>query len=193
MAISRVTAEWTGFPGAPGYSNFYFGGDSGTTGDAQADADRVQALFEYVASYLPTGVTVTIQPEVVTLDETTGNMTGITAIESPDTVTGRGTGGFSGPSGAVVNWMTGSFVNGRLVRGRTFFVPLAGSAYESNGTLTTPALNGFRTGASIFVGEVGSRALVVWRRPRNGTPGSSHLVTSAQVPDIAAVLRSRRD
>lgn len=193
MAIHRVTAQWSGFPGAPGYSNFYFAGDGTTEGDAQASAARVRTFFDAITNRLPTGVSIQVEPEVASIDEASGNMTGIVAIDPVLPVSGVGTGGFSGPSGAVVNWLTTEFINGRMVRGRTFLVPLAASSYEDDGTLTTNALTGLRTAATALIGDLSDAGLMVWRRPIGGAGGSANLVRSAQVPDLAAVLRSRRD
>ena len=52
--------------------------------------------------------------------------------------------------------------------------------------------NGQQVGTAAFEGNGGS-GFGVWSRPSSGGGGSFHQAVSATVPDIAAVLRSRRD
>nr|CRY96699.1 hypothetical protein [uncultured prokaryote] len=193
MAMTRFTAVWSGFRGAPGYSNFYFGGDGTVPGEIEADAARIRTFFNDIRDLLPTGLSVRIQPEAATIDETTGNITDLTAFDAPSQVIGGTNANYSAASGAVVNWLTGTYVNGRRLRGKTFLVPLTTSAYDGSGDLTGTALGTLQTAANDLVGEVGERALVVWSRPKNGSGGQSALVVSATVPDLGAILKSRRD
>jgi len=203
MQILRATAQWSGFPGAPGYSNFHFtvdGGffDGGLLGDeaeaaATAAFERVAAAFNNWRDVCPGIVSFSLAPEAIILDSDTGETLGAVprgavAINQP-----TGTGAYSGPSGAVINWNTADYRAGRRIRGRTFVVPLANTAYDANGTLTTAALGALRTGANKLVGDAGGPEFGVWSRPRGGSGGVFATVVGASVPDKAAVLRSRRD
>lgn len=193
MAIYRVTAEWQGFPGAPGYSNFHFTDHAG--GDESTDARQaVHDFFSALASAIPSGMTIEVLPTVEVYDESTGLLTGWDDSSLDlDVVEGTRTGGIVGPAGAVVNWITGTVVNGRRLRGRTFLVPLSTWAYEGNGTLDSEALDLINNAASILSSPNFGHNFVIWSRPTGGGTGQVGQVINHRVPDMAAVLRSRRD
>lgn len=198
MDMLRVTARWTGFSGAPGYSNFFFSGgflDGGLFGDeAQLLADRVADAFEAASIILPGSVSVSIEPEVPVIDSDTGVIQSFNTIEPPDAVDGSGTSGeYAGPAGAVVTWRTGDLRNGRRIRGRTFMVPLRAFVYEGDGTLTTLAQSTLRNFADTLMGGELDGDLGVWSRPVGGSGGVFATVTGYTIPDMVAVLRSRRD
>ena len=193
MAIHRVTTTWRGFPGAPGYSNFFFSGD-GSGGEATTSRSRVVSFFAEVNSILPSDVEFLVEGEVAVIDEQTGSLTDyIMAAESPVAGTGGLSGGYSAASGAVVTWNTNGVVNGRRVRGRTFIVPLGSTAYQSDGTLSSSAISTLQDGAEALVGTGFDSGFGVWSRPGTSGAGSFWEVTGYRVPDMAAVLRSRRD
>lgn len=193
MAISRITAEWSGFRGAPGYSNFYFDGEleAGTTAEVAGSA--IRSFFFEIRSELPSTVNIQVNPSAEIIDEATGQILSVIDYASPAGMAGLGEGGYSAASGAVVNWNTAAYVNGRRVRGRTFVVPLSAGSYDSSGDLTSSALTDLRAAATDHVGRVPEAPPCVWHRPVNGAGGSAHVITSATVPDLGAVLRSRRD
>lgn len=203
MDILRITALWSGFTGAPGYSNFYFttdGGfwDGGLLGDeaqlaAEGAADRVSAAFAMIDQNLPEGVTISIQDEAEILNSDTGEAIGFAEV-SAASVNGAGpVGGYSAASGAVVNWRTNDYRGGRRIRGRTFIVPLSGDSYEDDGTLSTQARGFLQAFGNTMISGTGSADLGVWSRPIGGSGGVFATVTASNVPDMAAVLRSRRD
>lgn len=193
MAIHRVTAEWSGFTGAPGYTNFHFSPFTGG-GDAQASVDRVRAFFQQLIEVIPTGVSVRVSPTVEVIDETTGSLTGYLDAEPP-AVVNAGSGGtiYVGPAGGVINWNTATVRDGRRVRGRTFVVPMRNTAFDGQGTLTAPAIAWLNAAANALRTGDFESGLVVWSRPRNGSGGVAAPVIGHRVPDLAAVLRSRRD
>lgn len=193
MAIYRVSAQWTGFTGAPGYSNFHFTenptGETGSVIRAQ-----VHDFFSELASLLPGVVTITVDPTVEVFDESTGLLTGYeTDTEDLSPVSGSGTDNFSGPAGAVINWLTATVVNGRRLRGRTFVVPLRATAYEEDGTLSSSVLGTLNDAAEVLSGPPFESTFCIWSRPQGGGTGAVGPVVGHQVPDMAAVLRSRRD
>lgn len=193
MDMLRITAQWTGFPGGPGYSNFYFAGGGGLIGDQQQVADRVLASFGMITDWLPDDVTITLQPEAEVIDSDSGVITGYRGIDNAATVSGTAGQPFAGPTGAVVNWRTDDLRNGRRIRGRTFIVPLVSIAFDNDGTLAAGALTDLREFADNLVGGDFDSELGVWSRPVNGSGGVFATATGYSVPDLAAVLRSRRD
>lgn len=197
----RATAEWSGFVGSPGYTNLYFRDFTGSGNpdltQAQAASDRVRTFFDAIKAQLPTTVTITMRADVDVVEDTTGTMTdsfGTTPL-APVVGTASVAGGYSGATGAVVTLRTSSFRNGRRIRGRFFIVPLGGTIYGPDGTLSNTPLGTMRTAATALADQTGTPDLGVWARPT--APGASDgewaVCTSATIPDLAAVLRSRRD
>ena len=186
MSIQRSRVVWSNFPGAPGYSNFYW-----NEAVPSAEVASLKSFFEAIKTLIAGGAVLTYPSSVDVIDETTGNITSSTPITQQTPTTATGSGAFSGASGAVVHWITDGFVGGRRVRGRTFLVPLTGGSFDTNGSILTSALTTLQTAASALVTAT-TPAMSVWRRPTAFTAGSVHTVSSAVVPDLAAVLRSRR-
>ena len=193
MDMLKVTARWTGFTGAPGYSNFFFAGGGGLVSDAQQVADRVRQAFARIDSLLPTGVQIRIEPDVPIVASETGVIVGFNNVDPDVPISGTGTGGYSSPTGAVVTWRTSDLRNGRRIRGRTFLVPLSGTSYQPDGTLTPGAITGLNSFADHLISFDFDSEFGVWSRPVNGSGGVFATVDSATIPDMAAVLRSRRD
>lgn len=193
MTIARVTAVWSGFQGAPGYSNFFF--DSFGTGDqVDLEVGRVVAFFEALDVLLPSVVDIDVDQEVAFFDEVTGELIGYeNASTVPETIPGTAATAYSAPSGAVINWSTDTVARGRRLRGRTFIVPIASTWYENNGTLVANAIGNLSNAADALIGDGSGPQSVIWSRPRNGADGSIGPITGYRIPDMAAVLRSRRD
>lgn len=189
----RVQSRWSGFQGAPGYTAFYFMAGGGLISDAQQVADRVGGFWDLLTGSLPNDVDIEVLPEVEVLDEDTGMITDFETIDPPSTFSGSQSGGYSAASGAVINWRTNDLRFGRRIRGRTFIVPLGANGYESDGTLTSIQRDNIQAAADSMVGGDFDSELVVWSRPRDGSGGVAGTVIQASVPDMAAVLRSRRD
>lgn len=193
MAITRVTAIWSGFSGAPGYTNLFFEADSAGVANA-ARIGQVRGFFNTISSQIPDPVTISFEQEVALIDETSGELLGYEQPEEPvESVEGFAptSSGFSSATGAVITWLTDTVVGNGRVQGRTFIVPISGNSYQSDGTLNSAALTGLRSGAALLAGE--AAGLVVWSRPRDGRAGVAAPVNSYRVPDMTAVLRSRRD
>lgn len=193
MAITRITAQWSGFRGAPGYSNFFFDGPLASDGSVEATALAVRDFFDAISGTLPGTCEITVQPTADIVDEASGQITSVLDFAAPPVVLGSGSNSYSAATGAVVNWNTQDYVNGRRVRGRTFLVPLTGAAYDSQGDIAGPTLGSLRSAAEALVTATLTAPLCIWRRPVGGSGGSAHVVSSATVPDLGAVLRSRRD
>lgn len=193
MDIIRILVRWTGFNGAPGYSSFHFAGGGGLISDAQQVADRVYSAFNEISAMLPEDVTITIESEAQVLNSDTGLLQGFLQVDPLGTISGTADGGYSAASGAVVNWRTDDVRFGRRIRGRTFIVPIGGIYYGDDGTLTTGALSDLNSFATTMRGFDLDSELGVWSRPIDGAGGVFATVTGHNVPDMAAVLRSRRD
>jgi hypothetical protein len=194
MALMRVTTRWSGFTGAPGYSVMHFSAFEATAAAAQDAVDAVRVFFDSVKGHLPSIVSLQVLSDVEIVQEDNGQLLDIvTAPVAPLVVNGSVAGAYSAPSGAVIHWLTNTVSNGRRVRGRTFLVPLANSQYEANGTLLATTVTSITNAAVALINDLDT-ALVVYGRPSpNGVDGFIAAASGARVPDMACVLRSRRD
>lgn len=195
----KVKVRWSGFVGSPGWSNFYFDDASGdflTNADADPLCDRVETFLTAIRALFPTPVLWTVQSDVEAISPTTGELLNVHSAGARSAISGSAANApYSAASGAVVTWRTAGVRNGRRVRGRTFLVPAANIAYENDGTLSAAALTTIGNAATALADTAGPIPLGVWARPTGpgATDGDWHAVTSASVPDMGAVLRSRRD
>lgn len=185
-AIDKATVLWTGFIGSPGYTTTYWDDSVGP------DLAALQAFFTGIADRLPSVVTVQVQNTGVRLESTTGAVLGAWAGAAQTPITGSSTGTYAAPSGAHINWVTSLPVNGRILRGRSFLVPLGGAQYDNDGSIGATALTDLRTNLATFVAAV-TPDLLVWHRPLLGAGGVVAPMVAANIPDKVAVLRSRRD
>jgi hypothetical protein len=187
MAFTRLTALWQGAAGLPGYTRMRFDGSLDASAAATA-AGRMRAFFAAFTLRIPTPVNITWDG-VAQIFDTTGTLTGQVNYTPPALVQGASGDPYSAPSGFVVNWLTGAIFDGHQVRGRTFLVPLTGAAFSADGTPATNALTEVRGAATALV--AGTPPLVIF----GGKDGAfvTATVTGSNVPDRAAVLRSRRD
>lgn len=197
--IQRIRVVWSNFPGAPGYSNFYAQDTPPNTLNA-----ALRVFFDSVKALVAGSAVFTFPTASDTIDMSNGKIVGQVPLTAVATVTATGSGNFSGGSGAVVDWLTGSFVRGRRLRGRTFLVPLTQGTQDSNGSLATASQTTIQTAATALVTAAGGTMHiysppVFEKDPVTGKPtdtvkftGQSASVLSATVPDLCAILRSRR-
>ena len=198
VQVAKVVVNWTGFAGAPGYTNFYWG-DLGGGDVSQATADgaaaKVDTWLGTLVALLPTAVTVQVNPSVEVHDQATGDLVGYYQVPAKPTRVGNNTLAYSAASGAVINWYTNGIKNARRVRGRTFIVPVGGETLQSNGSLDDTKAQLLRTATGNLIAASGVSVLGVYSRPTKAAPtsGKWFSVSSFTVPDKVAVLRSRRD
>ena len=194
------TFVWTGFKGAPGISTFVALHSLPENG--QGFAEAVRAFFNSLGPIFSTSINIKSQPTYRIVDEATGAL--ISELVYPaaiPAVQGLGPVTFAGPAGAVVDWVTGTIGTRRNIRGRTFLVPLSTDVYDTDGTLKPASVQGIRDAAAQLIVATNAN-FVIWRRPRPAqvapkvprpaVVGKAGLVVSSKVPDMAAMLRTRR-
>lgn len=189
----RTQMLWTGFPGAPGYTNMFWNTTSDLAG-ANLVVTQGQQFADAIHFLLPANVTVQVSQEVQDVDPATGNLLGIiTATAASPAWVGTDTGLYAAPAGACISWKTAGIHPGvnrpGKVRGRTFIVPLGGDQYDASGTL----LDAARTTLQAATTQLVANRLGIWARPKPLVPGALYDVTAASVADKVAILRSRRD
>lgn len=199
-SVYRVTALWTGFQGAPGYSKFSFNDLTSDTARNACGA-ALKAYFQTFAAYLATGMSVLVQPTVQEFDMATGALLGEATMTSPPTATAGATSGVQWAAGAGfwVGWKTTVFFNGHRIQGRTFHCPAVG-VFDTDGTLTSSAVSNISAAAGTLVGLT-SPELCIWSKLWSAPDSEGHRtqiggalapVTSYVVKDQATSLRSRR-
>lgn len=198
--LLRVKLRWQNFIGAPGYSIFHFRefeGSGDQNGFAQQAVDKVNAFATAVVGHLPYQAQLQTMGEVEVIEDSTGALVDVVGTTQPAVLTSSATADvkYAGPTGAVITWRTAGIRNGRRIKGRTFVVPIAGHHFDANGTLGGGALAMLNGAATALRDTSTSPDLGVYARPSGpgATDGTWSVVTSHSVPDMAAVLRSRRD
>lgn len=196
--VNRVRVVLAGFSGAPGVATFY-GTDLATLRDGLTNFWGGLGPV----GIFPSGFTATIETSGDIINSGTGAIEG---TWTAPTIAPSGSGGsaqYAGPAGATVTWVTNTVADGSRIRGRTFLVPGAASAFQDDGTLIPSIVAGIKTVADAFVAAT-APTFVVWHRPRlaraaTGTlpaqtahPGSLAPITGSRVPDRVQILRSRR-
>lgn len=114
----RVTTVFVGAVGAPYYNQLYFG--SATTADAQAAATAARQFWGNASNAMSTLISGTINPEVELVDPSTGQVTDVLNTVTTG-ISGSATGEPLPPANqGLIRLLTGTFVNGRRLRGRVF-------------------------------------------------------------------------
>lgn len=196
--ILRLTINWTGFQGGPGYTNLHFRDFSeGEVTQTMIDGaiTKTDAWLDAWTVLIPSGVSYVINPSIEIIEVESGDLLRYEA-GSPDlTRVGTSAGKYAGGSGACINWYTNVVRNSRRIRGRTFMVPLGDYALSTNGTIDDPRLVGMIDATTLFLNHTAAGDLGVWSRPSSPTAndGQWAVVSSFRINDKLAQLRSRRD
>ena len=193
MAMYRINVSWQNWPGAPGVTTFFQNPAVG-----QPNPEAVRVFFDAIRALLPLNLSLNVPGSGDMVEETTGELAGTwQSTPAPAQVVGATAGTYAGNAGGVIHWLTQGVVNNRRVRGRSFLVPLVGTCYENNGSLSAATLTTMQNAATALMNATPGH-LVVWSRPVKPTPGvaaragSQHAVSGIRVPDLAVSLRSRR-
>lgn len=208
--LMRVRTVFEYGAGSPGLMTQYFGNDTGSYNDADAQVavDRVRDAMITAPALWPPSFTWTIQGDVDVLADTTGVVSSHHGVTSR-TGLGTNTGSLGPlPVGILLQSHTGAYVGGHRLIGRTYFVPIAAGA--TDGPVVPDAWRGsvLDTGNALLAAGLTFVVPYVWSRPRPATAvgphrpagaaraarvGSSAKVTSYSVPAKWAILTSRRD
>lgn len=187
--LVQVSAVWSGFVGAPGYSNFYAESDGNAPASAAVLHSAVHDFFAAVSGNLPAVVRIDFPTLWREFSDANGETIAEGTIGSPAAqVAGSSGAAFAANSGVLIEWLTGQFIAGHRLRGRTYLVPMVGF-FGADGTLDATA-SGYLHGYAQDLLDVGL-VNVVWHRPVGGSGGSSAQITAPRVSDTACVLRSR--
>jgi hypothetical protein len=149
-----------------------------------------------IKNMLPDPVRLRVVNELELIEPLTGNLLGVfgTAATTDKVPVADPNAGWAAAVGAVISWSTAGIRNGRRVRGRNFVVPLNSAQFDKDGTLTTSAVNSLNTAATALRTGSAGAPLAIYARPTGpgAEDGAVHVVTSHRVPDMGAILTSRR-
>lgn len=195
-SIYRLTAIWSGFQGAPGYTRMTF---QGLVDDTKRNAAglAMRTFFYNLTQFGPTGSSVSVQTNVQEFDVGTGVLLNEVAMTSPPApvANGAGVNPYAAGSGYSIGWKTTSIFNGRRIAGRTYMVPALG-CFENDGSLSTAAISQIGTAANALIADTADFS--VWAKqmttavPPVQIGGQASSVTSYVLKDQASQLRSRR-
>jgi hypothetical protein len=183
--IARLRVNWSGTPGGPGVSTFYFAASEATVAPFETFFNSVGAVVPTIVSWSSDGV-------VDLIDDATGALLGTAGLSGGFTANASGGGNYSAPVGGLIRWDTGTVLGGKRFRGRTFIVPLEAARYDADGSLASGTVGVLAAAAAALL--VAVPTLAVWHRPApGGSDGEARIATFSAVPDKSVVLRSRRD
>jgi formylmethanofuran:tetrahydromethanopterin formyltransferase len=179
----RVTTVFSGLTGAPYFSNMFF-----ADADAvQEDINAVAAFWTAINDQIVNDLTWTVQADVATISESSGQITSITSGSASN-----GGGTYSGEvipfaNQGLVSWITDAIAGGRRVRGRTY-IPGLGIGGIEEGFMTTTMRTDIASAATSLISDSDTVFGVYSRTHQLFTPA-----TSSSVWNQWAVMRSRRD
>lgn len=182
VLISRVRVGWSGWAGAPGVSTFYTAAPP--TG---AQLTAIKTLFFNLSNLIPSGIITQVENSGQQIDTATGKAVDTWTAAAVTSSVGTGGGNYSGPCGGMIRWNTGVFTSGRLLRGKTFLVPLTAGAYDGSGTITDSSVATANAQIATFITAMSGGLAIYSRRYLTSTTA-----TSGALQDKAVVLRSRR-
>lgn len=199
MGLLRGKIRWT-IPGAgTAYTVLHFGTQDAST-PTQADAvqavTKMQTFAQNISAALPNVVQLQVQNECEEIVATSGQMLGIYsgATQTPVNGTAAAAAGWAAAAGGVITWNTAGVRNGRRVRGRSFVVPLSNEVWDIDGTIKSVPMGTLNTAATNLRTAGTDVELVVYARPSapGANDGAQFPVLGHRVPDMSAILRSRR-
>lgn len=188
----RFIVNWNGVVGEA--STTFYSGPGETTPDAGAAQDLhdgVVGFFTAIRPQLPSSVSISSTTTVDIVQDQSGTLLDTIPVTGSAALVGQGGTAFAYPAGALVRLNTGQFINGRVLKGRIFLVPLDATGAFTGGIVnagTRVAIDSAAAGLLAAVPDLG-----VWHRPKGGTGGLLVPVTSAVTSPTVAVLTSRRD
>jgi hypothetical protein len=188
----------SGFTGAPGLMQFYWNGATPgvfLAADATTAIAAVRALILGCAGAISATVAMQVQPTVEVLEATTGQVISVVSGTPVANVAGTASGSVTAAQGPLVQWLTGTVVGRRLLRGRTFLTPSATGAVQSNGLVTTAITTQILAAGATYLAS-SPASPVIWHRPKpfgTGTNGVAAVIAGVNSPSKVSVLRSRRD
>lgn len=190
--LYRNRAIWSGISGTPGYSTFY---SSGAPNPA-----AIRTFFAAIQNLIPSPCSIQVLGAGETIDDSNDAITGTWSTAAPTAVACAGA-AYAAPAGALIQWTTTTVRRRRILRGRTFIVPLVSTSYTTSGNITGASVTTLQNAATALVTAFAGTLLVYGRQilnyetepPTLVAAGTSAPVTGALVQSKVVTLRTRRD
>jgi hypothetical protein len=126
------------------------------------------------------------------INDANGALEGVWTGGTAAQVTGTGASLYAQGVGYRIVWNTNGIRGSRRVRGSSFMCPMDSAMLDAAGTLGSTQIAAIVTAATSVISNSPDE-LRVWSKPHKGlADGTSHVVTSASVPDQISWLRTRR-
>jgi len=165
-----VPVKWTGEPGAPYFSQFWFGLGAIGDGTEAQDVTSVNTYLAAIKGNICAALSYAVGLTGFQVDSSTGQIVGSTAIAGAASAC---TGGANplpfGTAGRIV-WSTGIFAGGREIKGR-FFCPAPDEVDNGAGVPTAGYLTAMNTPAAALIADANTTFKVYSRKPRRPSPG----------------------
>lgn len=191
VPYSVITWISSGYTGSPGYTKFKFMGALDTA-SANTAAANSRTFLSTIAAHTPTIANYACQSTCQTFTDA-GVLTGEVAVSVlPAVINGSAAGAYVGGAGAVVYWLTGAINGGHKVKGRTYLVPLAATAFQSDGTLASALVTSLQTAANTFAASTPAPVVNSRKLGQADRGDQTTILSGAQVKDRSAFLRTRR-
>ena len=195
--ILRTMARGTGLSSDPYFLSMHW--NPATVGGSNTDATNALAdfrtLWENCKTKIATGLTITYDPTVLAIEDTTGVLAGVfSATPVANTTTSGGTAPLPYQTQGLIQWTTGTIINGRRLRGRTF-VPAPDEGDNGTGGLPTSSYTSSIDAAIAgFMAAVAGTVPSIWHRPSSpgASDGSSGDVVTGDTSATWSVQRTRR-
>jgi len=159
----------------------------GSTVNASGILAAVRTFLQANITNLYTGMIYRAQLNVDVLDGATGAVTNSWTGADPGNVTGTGTGDPLSPALAwIIKWNSGTVINRRFVKGRTFLgIPSEGRSDSPGGIPSAAGAAVLQTAANnLITAFADGTQLVVWHRPTLANPSGG-----VDAPVLSAVVR----
>jgi hypothetical protein len=190
--LYRNRAIWSGISGTPGYSTFY------STGAANPAALRT--FFAAIQNLIPSPCAIQVLGQGETIDDSNDQITGTWSTAAPTSVACAGA-AYAAPCGALVTWISSTVRRRKILKGRTFIVPLVSTSYTTSGNIVAASVTTLQNAATALVTAYAGTMVVYGRQilnystkpPTLVAAGVSAPVTGALVQSRVVTLRTRRD
>jgi len=195
--VDRIRVAWSNMVGGPGVSTFY-------ATDGPLLIPQLHAYFTNLTSFFPSCLRITCAVSGDSINTDNGELVGDWAGGVFAPVSGAAAGGYAAEAGALQKWDTSTILSGHRLRGHTFLVPLAGTAFDATGQVSSGTATGIESSAAALVVAAAGN-MIIWQRPRKAKDadgsrkaitariGGYGPVTGSRVSGVSAVLTSRRD
>lgn len=184
--MDRIRLVWTGVAGAPYYTSLYFTADV-SSGGAAATHDAVADAFTLLRPVWSSGLTATVESEILTIDSSTGDAVSAQSVPAVAIVGTAANALMPRATQGLVRLRTGVFQNGRRLNGR-LFVPGVTISANNAGVPSVSYQTSLRDALQPLA-NLESPEWLVWSR----LTGNVAAITQVAPWTEFASLRSRRD